>query len=120
MTSAQTVPCPEALKHLRASNGHGVAHLGLTIGLTALAFWLSSGGGWVRWSVGQLLLGGGPVQWFAGLHECGQRTRFRGRRLNAVAGNVAGLMTIIPFRSWAKVHGRHHKWAGWQDLDPTT
>ena len=26
---------------------------------------------------------------------------------------------MIPFAAWTRVHGRHHKWTGWQDLDPT-
>ena len=29
-------------------------------------------------------------------------------------------MSLIPYRCWTRVHGRHHKWTGWQDLDPTT
>jgi fatty acid desaturase len=29
-------------------------------------------------------------------------------------------MSLIPFGTWRRVHGRHHKWTGWQDLDPTT
>jgi acyl-lipid omega-6 desaturase (Delta-12 desaturase) len=105
---------------LRPSNAHGLAHVGLTAIATAVAIWLSSSGGWLRWAIGQALLGGVLVQWFAVLHECGHRTMFRGRRFNAIAGHVAGFLTIVPFRSWTKVHGRHHKWTGWQDLDPTT
>jgi fatty acid desaturase len=105
---------------LRPSDRHGLAHVGLTIGMTAAAIWLSSSGGWIRWAAGQALLGGALVQWFAVLHECGHRTMFRGRRLNAVAGHLAAFVTLVPFRSWTKVHGRHHKWTGWQDLDPTT
>ena len=60
------------------------------------------------------------MQWFAVLHECGHRTMFRARRFNTLAGVVAGFLTMIPYRSWVRVHGRHHKWTGWQDLDPTT
>jgi fatty acid desaturase len=35
-------------------------------------------------------------------------------------GQVAGFFSIIPFYNWKRVHGRHHKWTGWQDVDPTT
>ena len=118
--SAQHVPCPEALKHLRPSDRHGLAHLGLALGVTTLAVWLSSSGGWARWALGQVMLGAVLVQWFAVLHECGHRTMFRARRLNTLTGHLAGFMTIVPFHSWTRVHGRHHKWTGWQDLDPTT
>jgi fatty acid desaturase len=113
-------PCPSALAHLRPTDGRGLAVLCLATGATAGALWLSAIGGWVLWTIGQLLLGAALVQWFAVLHECGHRTMFRGRRLNALAGVLAGFLTMIPYRSWTRVHGRHHKWTGWQDLDPTT
>ena len=116
----QHVPCPSALAHLRPTDAHGLALLSVTAGSTVFALWLSASGGWVRWSIGQVLLGAALVQWFTVLHECGHRTMFRGRRLNTTAGAVAGFMTMIPYRSWTRVHGRHHKWTGWQDLDPTT
>jgi acyl-lipid omega-6 desaturase (Delta-12 desaturase) len=115
----QTVPCPGALAHLRPTDGHGSALVAVAAGSTALAIWLSSSGGWLQWAIGQTILAGALVQWFAVLHECGHHTMFRARRLNAVAGAVAGFLTIIPYRSWVRVHGRHHKWTGWQDLDPT-
>jgi acyl-lipid omega-6 desaturase (Delta-12 desaturase) len=115
-----TAPPPSALAHLRPSDAHGFALVSVTAGATALAVWLSTSGGWIRWAIGQALLGAALVQWFTVLHECGHRTMFRGRRLNAIAGAVAGFMAMIPFRSWTRVHGRHHKWTGWQDLDPTT
>ena len=35
-------------------------------------------------------------------------------------GSVAGFFALIPFRCWKPIHARHHKWTGWQDLDPTT
>jgi acyl-lipid omega-6 desaturase (Delta-12 desaturase) len=115
-----TVPAPAALTHLRPTDRQGVTLSGLAIGSSALAIWLSSGGGWTSWGIGQLLLAASLVQWFAILHECGHRTLFRARRLNTVVGVLAGVMTVIPFSSWVRVHGRHHKWTGWQDLDPTT
>jgi acyl-lipid omega-6 desaturase (Delta-12 desaturase) len=118
--STQPVPCPSALKELRPTDRYGLGVMGLATGSTALAIWLSTSGGSIRWAFGQLLLAATLVQWFAILHECGHRTLFRGRRLNAAAGVVAGFLTMIPFRSWVRVHGRHHKWTGWQDLDPTT
>jgi acyl-lipid omega-6 desaturase (Delta-12 desaturase) len=118
--SSETVPCPAALTHLRPADRHGLAITGCGVAVTAIAIWLSAGGGWLRWVLGQTLLGGALVFWFVVLHECGHRTLFRGRRLNALVGHVAGFVAMIPYHCWTRVHGRHHKWTGWQDLDPTT
>lgn len=87
---------------------------------TAAAVWLSAAGGWLPWAVGQLILAAALVVWFSILHECGHRTLFRSRASNTLVGLTAGFLTLIPFRTWVRVHGRHHKWTGWQDLDPTT
>lgn len=81
---------------------------------------LSLAGGLGLWLVGQMLLALMFVQWFVILHECGHETLFRTRRWHAPAGQVAAVCSLIPYRCWTRVHGRHHKWTGWQDLDPTT
>jgi fatty acid desaturase len=117
---AHAIPSPSALTHLRPTDRHGFGLTGLAVGSTTVALWLSVGGGWVSWIVGQVVLAASLVQWFAILHECGHRTLFRARRLNAAIGLLAGFVTMIPYWSWVRVHGRHHKWTGWQDLDPTT
>jgi fatty acid desaturase len=118
--ATQTAPCPAALTHLRPTDRHGLTVVALAVASTAGAVWLSRDGGWMRWLAGQAILGAALVHWFVVLHECGHGTLFRGRRLNLAAGLVAGFMTMIPYRSWTRVHGRHHRWTGWQDLDPTT
>lgn len=87
---------------------------------TAAGVALSTLGGWIAWAAGQILLSLVLVQWFVILHECGHETLFRSRRLNSIAGRVAAFFALIPYHSWTRVHGRHHKWTGWQDLDPTT
>ena len=81
---------------------------------------LSLAGGWILWLCGQALLAVMLVQWFVILHECGHETLFRTRRWHAAAGRLAAVFSLIPYHSWTRVHGRHHKWTGWQDLDPTT
>jgi acyl-lipid omega-6 desaturase (Delta-12 desaturase) len=118
--TARTIPSPASLSHLRPSDDNGTLVTALTLLATTVAVWLSLTGGIPAWAAGQLLLGGLLVVWFAILHECGHRTLFRRRRLNAMVGHVAGVLTLIPFHAWTKIHGRHHKWTGWQDLDPTT
>jgi fatty acid desaturase len=115
----QHAPAPATLTHLRPTDMRGALIVGGACAATVTALVLSAGGGWVRWTIGQLLLGVLLVHWFTLLHECGHRTLFRTRRLNLAAGLLAGYVTMIPYRSWVRVHARHHKWTGWQDLDPT-
>lgn len=81
---------------------------------------LSFAGGWGMWIAGQVLLALMLVQWFVILHECGHDTLFRTRRWHPIAGRLAATFSLIPYHCWTRVHGRHHKWTGWQDLDPTT
>jgi acyl-lipid omega-6 desaturase (Delta-12 desaturase) len=116
----RTAPLPAQLMHLRPSNGAGVAVAGLSVLLTAGALWLSSRPGTLLWLAGQLLLALALVQWFSVLHECGHETLFRTRALHLPLGHLAAFFSFIPFYNWKRVHGRHHKWTGWQDVDPTT
>lgn len=113
-------PTPSDLTHLRASDPLGAAVLAGAGGLTAASIVLSTRPQWWLWLAGQLLLALSLVQWFAVLHECGHETLFRTRRFHGLAGQVAGFFSLIPFFTWKRVHGRHHKWTGWQDVDPTT
>jgi fatty acid desaturase len=75
---------------------------------------------WALWLWGQALLAIAMVQWFALLHECGHETLFKTKRLHVPFGYLAAFFSLIPFYNWKRVHGRHHKWTGWQDVDPTT
>ena len=47
-------------------------------------------------------------------------TLFCSKRMHGLVGHLAGLFAIIPFHCWKQIHSRHHKWTGWQDIDPTT
>jgi fatty acid desaturase len=117
--ASHTAPAPATLTHLRPTNGRGFLVFAAAIATTAGAIALSLLGGWPGWVAGQIILGVVLVHWFTLLHEAGHRTLFRSRRLNVATGIVAGYFAVIPYRSWVRVHGRHHKWTGWQDLDPT-
>jgi fatty acid desaturase len=117
---SDTAPCPSDLSHLRPTDRQGLIVVGGAALWTASAIWLSTREAILWWALGQALLGGAFVHWFVVLHEAGHDTLFRSRRLNAAAGMFAGAMSLIPYRCWKRVHGRHHKWTGWQDLDPTT
>ena len=113
-------PTPHELSHLRPSDAAGTALTAQCIALTGAALWLSAHASLWLWAIGQILLALSLVQWFAVLHECGHETLFRTKRLHAVLGQFAGFFSLIPFHNWKRVHGRHHKWTGWQDVDPTT
>jgi omega-6 fatty acid desaturase (delta-12 desaturase) len=120
MARADAAPYPAALTHLRPTDAAGLRGIGIATAGTALGFLLSFVGGFGLWICGQILLAVMLVQWFVILHECGHDTLFRTRRWHAVAGRVAAAFSLIPYHCWTRVHGRHHKWTGWQDLDPTT
>jgi omega-6 fatty acid desaturase (delta-12 desaturase) len=120
MARSDAAPYPAALTHLRPTDAAGLRVIGTAAAGTALGFFLSFAGGLGAWMCGQLLLAVMLVQWFVILHESGHDTLFRTRRWHAAAGRVAAAFSLIPYHCWVRVHGRHHKWTGWQDLDPTT
>ena len=103
----------------RPSDKLGIFHTLGVAAVTVAGLFMSRSGG-VGWLGGQILLAVGMVQWFILLHECGHDTLFRHRSLNAFVGHIAAFFSGIPFVCWKRVHGRHHRWTGWQDLDPTT
>lgn len=113
-------PAAAAVSHLRASDALGLLATAAFGGVTWVGVALSSQGVGLAWALGQLVLAIALVQWFVLLHEAGHGTLFRTRELNVSVGHVAAFFSGIPFASWKAVHGRHHKWTGWQDVDPTT
>lgn len=88
--------------------------------VSALGLVLSAQTSWGLWLIGQLVLAVGLVQWFVLIHEAGHNTLFRTKWLNVAAGHLASVFCAIPFYPWRSIHAYHHKWTGWQDLDPTT
>jgi len=113
-------PQPSRFSHLKPRDQAGFFFLASCIGMTGLSLLLAVSGGWILWGLGQALLGIALIQWFILLHECGHETLFRTKRLNTIFGHLASFFCFIPFICWQKVHALHHKWTGWQDLDPTT
>lgn len=118
---AATMP-PDAvlLAHLRPSDAAGWAASLLAVASTAGGIGLALLDGFIPWLAGQVLLALAFVQWFVLLHEAGHGTLFRSRRMNRLAGHLAGAFALIPFYVWQRIHARHHKYTGWQDLDATT
>ena len=112
-------PRPAELQHLRPSNLAGTLAVGGVAAATAAGIALALQPRLLPWAAGQLILALALVQWFVVLHECGHDTLFRTRRLHPIVGRVAGAFAAIPYACWTRIHGRHHRWTGWQDLDPT-
>lgn len=106
--------------HLRSSNFKGAGFLLLALGSTAAAAWLALFTNRLGWALAQIIFAFAFVQWFVLLHEAGHHTLFRQRGLNRLAGHIAALFALIPYESWQRIHARHHRWTGWQDLDATT
>jgi fatty acid desaturase len=113
-------PLPAELSHLKPTDLIGLGWSSGAVALTGIGFWLATRATLVPWLTGQLVIAAALLQWFVVLHECGHGTLFRTRRLHAAVGHLAGFFSLIPFHCWRHVHGRHHKWTGWQDVDPTT
>jgi fatty acid desaturase len=113
-------PEPRSLAHLRPRNAAGAWAVAVTVAISAVGAALSLAGPWYVWMLGQVVLALAFLQWFVILHEAGHRTLFESRRANRIVGHVAGAFALIPFHNWARIHGRHHRYTGWQDLDATT
>ena len=108
------------LRTLRSSDAIGIGLVAIAGGATAAGILLSAHDAFFLWLLGQCVLAIALLQWFVLLHEAGHGTLFRTRSLNSIAGHGAGFFALIPFAAWRRVHGLHHLWTGWQDLDPTT
>ena len=113
-------PTPAALVHLRPQNRLGWAFTALAAAETLAGLSLSLAPQIALWLAGQFILAFALVQWFVLLHECGHGTLFATRRWNTVVGHVSGFFSFIPYDIWLRIHARHHRWTGWQDVDPTT
>jgi len=104
----------------RAANLLGMMFVLFGLGMTGTSLYLSSFDQPGVWFAGQVLLALAFVQWFAILHEAGHKTLFRTQVLNHAAGHLSGFLAGFPFDCWKLIHGLHHRWTGWQDLDATT
>jgi len=120
MSVSPIAPKASALVDLRPSNLIGGVATTAALVVTAGGVWLSSQSSAFLWLMGQVVVAAMLVEWFVLLHECGHGTFFRARWANTMVGHLAGVFAIIPYPIWKRIHGRHHKWTGWQDVDPTT
>ena len=113
-------PAPAEVSHLRATDASGAVWTLTALAGSGAGVWLGTRVGWLPWMTGQVILAAALVQWFVMLHECGHGTLFHTRRLNTLVGHLSAFAALMPFHAWKRVHDRHHKWTGWQDVDPTT
>ena len=105
---------------LEASDAMGALFSLAAALLTAGGVALASADSALLWAAGQVLLALAFLQWFSLLHEAGHGILFRSPSPNRVVGWIAGFLTLIPFPSWCVVHGAHHRWTGWRDLDASS
>jgi fatty acid desaturase len=120
VTTSLAPPASTRYAHLKPRDRTGLFYLAWTAGWTSLALFLSAFEEWPLWLLGQVLLAIALLQWFVLLHEAGHHTLFRTPLLNRLTGRVAAFFAVIPYGAWKLVHGLHHRWTGWQDLDLTT
>jgi omega-6 fatty acid desaturase (delta-12 desaturase) len=120
VSEAVAPPSRAAVEHLRPGLAFAASHtlgsaLAIAVGLT-----LAAGGGWIAYLGAQAILSLAFVHAFVLLHEAGHHTLFASRRVNRLVGHLAGFVALIPFHAWQRIHARHHRYTGWQDLDATT
>ncbi|MDP7034422.1 MAG: fatty acid desaturase [Planctomycetota bacterium] len=105
---------------MKSGWGVGVLILLWVLAVTAAGIGLSLSTSWAVWLPGQIVLAIAMLQWFCVLHECGHETLFPGKTANTLAGHFASVFCGLPYFAWKWIHYRHHVWAGWKDIDPTT
>ena len=119
-SEAPAPPSRAAVAHLRPGLAFALAHtLGSAVAIAG-ALALAGRGGWIAYIGAQAILSLAFVHAFVLLHEAGHHTLFRSRRANRLVGHLAGFVALIPFHAWQRIHARHHRYTGWQDLDATT
>lgn len=118
--TAARSPAIGCFAHLKPRNSIGVLFVTLATAVTCVSIYLSTFQHPLIWATAQITLAFAMLQWFVLLHEAGHKTLFKSVRLNKYTGHLASLLAGIPFECWKIVHGMHHHWTGWQDLDATT
>ncbi len=106
--------------HLQPRNWIGGLFVLMCSTVTGLSIYFSTFQHPLIWTLAQITLAFAMLQWFVLIHEAGHKTLFKNVRLNKFSGHLASLFAGIPFECWKTVHGKHHHWTGWQDLDATT
>jgi omega-6 fatty acid desaturase (delta-12 desaturase) len=120
MRSSRISQTKAQASELSASNWMGSVHFLGEIALFVIGIWMAQSSYLLLWLLSQILLAFVFFHAFVLLHEAGHHHLFRQKILNVIAGHWAGVLALIPFNSWRKIHALHHRYTGWQDLDATT
>ena len=120
MTSSSEFLSKPLKSKYKPSNQRGIFYFLFCLLASVLGLFFSLQDNIVLWGIGQLTLAIALCLWFILMHEAGHKTLFQHAILNEWAGHVSGFFAGTPFIAWKKIHFRHHKWTGWQDLDATT
>ncbi len=113
-------PAISSFQHLQPQDWVGGLFVSACSIVTGLSIYFSTFQHPLIWALAQIVLAFAMLQWFVLIHEAGHKTLFKNARLNKYSGHLASLLAGIPFECWKTVHGKHHHWTGWQDLDATT
>ena len=103
MADLANPPTHRDLAHLRAGGFLPAAHMTGNIVCLLAGLLLVTYTNWLGYIAGQITLGLVFLHAFVLLHEAGHRTLFRSRRINALVGHYAGVLSIIPFASWRPI-----------------
>lgn len=109
---------PELRSLSLRSDARGAARFGLHLLLLAAGIWAVSRSG--PWTLLPAMLFLGVVQaaLFAPIHETMHMTAFRSRRLNTVAGWLAGCPSLLNWHFYMAFHLAHHRHTQDPDRDP--
>ncbi len=113
-------PASEFVTALKPTLTGGLTHTGLSLLLLIGGAGLSLSDNALAYAASQFVLAFFFVHAFVLLHEAGHNTLFPRRALNRIMGHAMGFLTVTPFWNWQRIHARHHRYTGWQDLDATT
>ena len=104
---------------VKKSNREALQLLLIPCGL-ALMMILTLDSNWLLYLIGQACGALFFMQCFILLHEAGHHSLFRTHWLNHAVGGFCAFLSLIPWFNWRKIHGLHHRYTGWRNLDPTT
>ncbi len=122
-TCEPSVPQPPPIGQfadLKPRDMMGASFVASCSAATGLSLYFSTSTQFLIWFAAQITLAIAMLQWFVLLHEAGHKTLFKTAWMNKFSGHLASLLAGIPFECWKAIHGMHHRWTGWQDLDATT
>jgi acyl-lipid omega-6 desaturase (Delta-12 desaturase) len=59
-----------------------------------------------------IVASGFVIRIFIIFHDCCHQSFFKNRKLNALIGNISGIITMFPYEQWKRSHNIHHATSG--------